>query len=801
MAVQSDTSRISYAGNNSTSTSYAVPFVFLENAHLKAIAKTSAGVESVVTLTNHTGAGDVNGGTVRTSVAIPTTSTLTIYRDVPITQTTTYAEGGDFPAASHERALDKLTTITQQLDRRINTCIRGSEANQIGELNPPLTNQQHILSSVGGAAPSWQALPSLSIGPVISTGSTTARSVQDRFADIVNVKDFGAIGDGVTDDTSAIQAAITAQARKQLYFPDGTYVIASALIGTGLVYCTGSAGVVFTNYSVPLNTPDALLDFDFQSGKSTVLGIPANLERVFTTSRGSTGYVQDTSGTWRKVGENKARVSGRGILVEASSNNNARFNRDLSITHRVLSTALNGAFVDGETVTVAGDGLTGTGKYVTVDGLTSSSSHYIRSGSGTFGPSDGSSPAARLTGSTAGASATVTMTIASPCVVTWTAHGLSAGQAIRLTTTGALPTGLTAGTTYYLKTVLTDSFRLATTPDGADINTSGSQSGTHTASVLATAVISTSATTVTTHWQHTNVVVTQTVGIDGVAGSASRIEASANNATILTAITMESQLRTLSAFVRRVAGDGAVSMTQDNGSTWTAITLTNEWSRVSLPSATVTDPTVGFKIDKRGDIIEVDCVQHENVGYVTSPIPTLQASVTRTIDNVSMSWVDYPRLLQMRNLTTDVSFVPSQVVSSGTMFDITDGTNNNMLRNNYRISDYQAGLTVVAGGGVAVGTDPKEPTYVVAPNVKSRFVATFDMTNNKHSVSMDGSGRADANVTLPRTISSWPAVNVLNKLTMGAQQAALAPINGYIERFSLYGFTMSPEQAALASKL
>jgi hypothetical protein len=210
MAVQSDTSRISYAGNNSTSTSYAVPFVFLENAHLKAIAKTSAGVESVVTLTNHTGAGNVNGGTVRTSVAIPATSTLTIYRDVPITQTTTYAEGGDFPAASHERALDKLTQISQQIARKLGSALRLSEANQIGELNPPLTNQQHVLSSVGGAAPSWQALPSLSIGPVIATGSTTARSVQDRFADIVNVRDFGAVGDGTTDDTAAIQAAADA---------------------------------------------------------------------------------------------------------------------------------------------------------------------------------------------------------------------------------------------------------------------------------------------------------------------------------------------------------------------------------------------------------------------------------------------------------------------------------------------------------------------------------------------------------------------------------------------------------------
>lgn len=78
---------------------------------------------------------------------------------------------------------------------------------------------------------------------------------------------------------------------------------------------------------------------------------------------------------------------------------------------------------------------------------------------------------------------TVTITIATPGVVTWTAHGLVAGDPVTFKTTGALPTGITADSTYYvIATGLTaDTFRISATVGGAAVNTSGTQSGTHTA--------------------------------------------------------------------------------------------------------------------------------------------------------------------------------------------------------------------------------------------------------------------------------------------------------------------------------
>jgi len=75
-----------------------------------------------------------------------------------------------------------------------------------------------------------------------------------------------------------------------------------------------------------------------------------------------------------------------------------------------------------------------------------------------------------------------TVTIASPGVFTLSAHGLSIGEIVYLTTTGALPTGLSANTQYFVAATsfATNTFTLTATYGGSAINTSGTQSGTHT---------------------------------------------------------------------------------------------------------------------------------------------------------------------------------------------------------------------------------------------------------------------------------------------------------------------------------
>ncbi len=92
---------------------------------------------------------------------------------------------------------------------------------------------------------------------------------------------------------------------------------------------------------------------------------------------------------------------------------------------------------------------------------------------------------AEISGTSTGNSSTAlgnfTVTINSPGVFTLNNHNLIVGDTVVLSTTGALPTGLSAATTYYVISagLTTNNFELSATRGGSAINTTGSQSGVH----------------------------------------------------------------------------------------------------------------------------------------------------------------------------------------------------------------------------------------------------------------------------------------------------------------------------------
>lgn len=169
-----------YAGNNSTVTAYTIPFPFLEPEYVYA-AVTTGGVTTELDPTEYTVTQDADeqGGTLVTDVAVPATSTITIFRRTDRIQPVEYPSAGAFPADSHERALDRLTHIVQELNNAI-LGLQGDPENievptSGGEQD--LIDTAYFLSEASRAAATPTRTGQLSIttlNPVLKFGITTA---------------------------------------------------------------------------------------------------------------------------------------------------------------------------------------------------------------------------------------------------------------------------------------------------------------------------------------------------------------------------------------------------------------------------------------------------------------------------------------------------------------------------------------------------------------------------------------------------------------------------------------------------
>jgi hypothetical protein len=115
-----------------------------------------------------------------------------------------------------------------------NICIRRDTAANWTSNNPTLlVGEMCYETDTGkfkvGTGTTWTAT-SYS-GNITAPGlGTIPRTVDSKLAEIVSVKDYGATGNGSTNDTAAIQAALDANAGKTVYFPQGTYRTTQPLV-------------------------------------------------------------------------------------------------------------------------------------------------------------------------------------------------------------------------------------------------------------------------------------------------------------------------------------------------------------------------------------------------------------------------------------------------------------------------------------------------------------------------------------------------------------------------------------------
>jgi hypothetical protein len=123
-------------------------------------------------------------------------------------------------------------------------------------------------------------IPKFDIG---GTGASN-RAINLKLAEIVSVKDFGAIGDGTTDDTAAIQAAINANQNSTIIFPQGTYKVSSTIL------LTDSSG---HNFQGNLIGQNATINFTNAGSSSDTDATMQNGFQAYPVTNGTGG---DTTG-------------------------------------------------------------------------------------------------------------------------------------------------------------------------------------------------------------------------------------------------------------------------------------------------------------------------------------------------------------------------------------------------------------------------------------------------------------------------------------------------------------------------
>lgn len=147
-------------------------------------------------------------------------------------------------------------------------------------------------------------------------------------------------------------------------------------------------------------------------------------------------------------------------------------------------------------------------------------------------------------------------------------------------------------------------------------------------------------------WSRTDITaVKDLAGADGVAGSGTRLTASAANAVVTQVVPAATARHVVSVDIRPLTVTGSVALTLDGGASWTDVTgalAEGRYTRVHA-AQTLSNPTVGLRLSASGDSVAVDYAQVEAGACPTSRIATTSAAVVRqgdvlTVDDLTGFW-------------------------------------------------------------------------------------------------------------------------------------------------------------------
>lgn len=208
---------------------------------------------------------------------------LYTYASGTTTPLTTYTDYTGNSANTNPIILDSRGEASVWLGTSLYTMVLRSATNvpiwtQDG-INGPDQATLAVLAASGGSA-----LIGYSPG---GTGSVTT-TVQAKLRQTVSVKDYGAVGDGTTDDTTAIQntiSAVGAAGGGTVFFPTGTYKISSKLtINTNAVFLTGEGRRASILAPIAMATDHILFDTVQQGGFANMAIVPTGTQTGTTAA-------------------------------------------------------------------------------------------------------------------------------------------------------------------------------------------------------------------------------------------------------------------------------------------------------------------------------------------------------------------------------------------------------------------------------------------------------------------------------------------------------------------------------------
>jgi hypothetical protein len=274
-------------------------------------------------------------------------------------------------------------------------------------------------------------------------------------------------------------------------------------------------------------------------------------------------------------------------------------------------------------------------------------------------------------------------------------------------------------------------------------------------------------------WTPTNATVAMTAtGPNGVANSATTVTATAGNATVLQAVIAASTGRISSVYIKRRTGTGTVEITQNGGTTWTAVTVTTGWTRVSLPAATVLNPIVGLRIVSSGDAVDVAFFQCETsisaASSITSVIPTSASQVTRAADVALVTGTNFSSWYNATEGSMLAVFSAFTTAGFGTAYTVSNGTSTQQWTPSAALSNITHIVSAVTTQAtISVGT--------YAPN--TIFKSAFGVKLNSVQAAVNGVlGTED-------TAANMPTVDRLN---IGSNATSGVQLTGHIRSLTYY---------------